>query len=154
MRVLNKLPKFLMGKDRRELKIRLCEAQNWHCCYCGVIVSNDPAHAGKAFHATFEHVIPMAQIKFESKYTAYQDRWYHRNHYDKRYWNYETLVIACQKCNSLRKTTDAYDFFNGELWKPENKLVLRLWHMKRVAVNQKDPVPILKVMGNFCRCNK
>lgn len=145
------MPKYLMSKDRRKLKIRLCESQNWHCCYCGIIVSIDSADIGKSNQATFEHVVPLAQVRYESEYTAYQERWYHRHYYDKRHWNYETLVIACHRCNRIRKTTDAMIFYEGQLWKQENKLKLKLWHMKQQFLWHKEP-KLLKAMGEFCKC--
>lgn len=142
------MPKYLMAYDRRILKERLCEAQNWHCCYCGRIVSNDPKDKFEPFHATFDHVEPMAKYR-----QNYRDRWYHSTHYDKNYWNYEILVIACNRCNNIRKATDAFDFYYGELWKPENRLKLKLWHMKRFFVDRGD-IGTLRAMGDYCECDK
>ncbi len=65
---------------RRRRRERLCEAQNWRCCYCAVTVSlevafNDPARA------TVEHVQA-------------------RCHGGRRTW--ENTAIACRRCNTTR----------------------------------------------------
>lgn len=140
-----------MAEARRKLKLRLCESQNWHCCYCGVIVSVDSADVGSDIQATFDHVVPLAQIRYDSRFTAYQERWYHRHHYDKKHWNYNVLVIACLRCNKVRKATDAYAFYEGELWKPEHKNKLKLYHMMQQYKWHCD-IGLLKAMGKYCKC--
>jgi 5-methylcytosine-specific restriction endonuclease McrA len=41
----------LNGEARRRVRIRLGEAQNWRCCYCGIALDPDTL--------TIEHVIPL-----------------------------------------------------------------------------------------------
>lgn len=138
------MPKYLMAEDRRKLRRRLCEAQNWRCCYCGIVVSDDKEDANKPFYATFDHVTPQATYA-----NSYSERWYHRNHYDKHHWNYNVLVIACGRCNSIRLATDAFAFSEGQLWKPENKLALKLYRM-RADFMSRGCVGTLKAMGSYC----
>lgn len=72
-------PRFEHGvKKSWELRLRLAEAQNWRCCYCGVVMSDrrkDPKFM------TFEHVIPR------SKGGSTQEA---------------NLVMACSTCNHAR----------------------------------------------------
>ncbi|MGI4941309.1 MAG: HNH endonuclease [Janthinobacterium lividum] len=60
-----------------ELRMRLAEAQNWRCCYCGCRMTEERGPA----QATFEHIVPR-----------------HRGGLDR----VENLVIACNDCNSAR----------------------------------------------------
>lgn len=68
---------------RRELRVLLCEAQNWRCCYCGIVMSIwlDGTHGRKRSDATIEHLTMRAN--------GGEDRW-------------ENCVAACQGCNSSR----------------------------------------------------
>lgn len=61
-----------------ENKMRLAEAQNWRCCYCGVRMT---LHCGGLDEATFEHVVPKSRGGTDGT---------------------ENLVIACFGCNSRR----------------------------------------------------
>lgn len=70
------------SRGNRELKIELCEAQNWRCCYCPSCVSlwDDGAKL-----ATFEHVVPLSKGGASDK---------------------TNLVIACRDCNNVRGNKD------------------------------------------------
>jgi 5-methylcytosine-specific restriction endonuclease McrA len=147
------MPCYLHGRQRRELKIRLCESQNWHCCYCGVIVSNEKEDINKPHHATFDHVVPMA-LHIKNAKTDRDKRFLRRGQWKhKKFWNYEVLVIACFRCNSVRKSIDAEDFYYGQMWKEENKLVRKLWQMK-TFFREHGNIGILNAMGDYCQCEK
>jgi 5-methylcytosine-specific restriction endonuclease McrA len=61
-----------------ELRRRLCEQQNWRCCYCGIRMEG----TGSANDApSFEHIMPL------SKGGSHE---------------LVNLVIACRKCNIER----------------------------------------------------
>lgn len=62
----------------RETLYRLCEAQNWRCCYCGCRMTDG---GNTLERATFEHVVPRA---FGGPDTE------------------SNLVIACMGCNNRR----------------------------------------------------
>lgn len=68
--------KFRGGAIRR-LRIALCEAQNWRCCYCTCRLTMRDWEDGGAF-PSFEHVVPRSKGG--------------SNHRD-------NLVIACEPCN-------------------------------------------------------
>jgi hypothetical protein len=55
---------------KRKMRIRLCEAQNWHCAYCGAPMEPETA--------TIEHVIPIS--------VGGANKW-------------ENMVAACGPCN-------------------------------------------------------
>lgn len=61
------------SRQRRALRHRLAEAQNWRCCYCG----------GECdfLSATIEHVQPLA--------FGGRDDWFN-------------LAMACKGCNEMR----------------------------------------------------
>ena len=67
------------------LKDRLCEAQNWRCCYCGVKMEDGGTKP------TFEHVIPR------SKGGAHEE---------------SNLVIACRDCN-MKRGNEMWDVHEG-----------------------------------------
>lgn len=62
----------------RRLRKKLCESQNWRCCYCGIRLSETPFQKDSA---TIEHVVPR--------------KWGGSNKED-------NLVIACGECNVRR----------------------------------------------------
>ena len=85
---------------RRNRLIRLCESQNWRCCYCGVrldISANDgPSDPDNM--ATRDHVVPRSETRslpHKVKIKICQDN----------------LVASCCKCNKLRGDMNAIDFF-------------------------------------------
>lgn len=140
------MPKYLAGRAKHELKRRLCEAQNWHCCYCGIIVSNNKKDINEDFYATFEHIIPQSYLK-----NNYRNRWYFNNYRPKAYWNYNSLVIACFKCNNRRKATNLEDFVAGEFWKDENALFFKLYKMRNAFIRHGN-LGTLKAMSAYCSC--
>lgn len=81
------------------LKIQLCEAQNWRCCYCGTHVDFDRERGdgnSKSNNATLEHV--------ETRSNNGSDTW-------------DNLVIACRRCNNLRSNyVSAYQFYEDRLF--------------------------------------
>jgi uncharacterized protein (TIGR02646 family) len=46
----DKMVRRMNGEARRRVKTRLGEAQNWRCCYCGIVLDESTL--------TIEHVIP------------------------------------------------------------------------------------------------
>jgi hypothetical protein len=66
---------------RRNIRIRLAEAQNWRCCWCGVSCVQDPSDGPTGVLATIEHVIPRGH--------GGTDCWFN-------------LVMACYNCNHAR----------------------------------------------------
>lgn len=75
----------------REVRERLSEAQNHHCCYCGVTFGS----TGPGSMATVEHVRARA-----SGGTNRQ----------------ANLVMACSRCNGLRGSGNAYQFCERRSW--------------------------------------
>lgn len=73
------------AKYRRQDRIRLCEAQGWRCCYCGVVMEIETA--------TTEHVQPLSM--------GGKDTW-------------ENSVAACAPCNAAhgRVTANFFDLRN------------------------------------------
>lgn len=147
------MPSFLVGHERKRLKIRLCESQNWRCCYCGIQVSIEKEDVNKPHSATFEHVVPMAYHIREAT-SIRMKRWLRKGaNRHKRYWNYNVLVIACRSCNGLRKSIDAEAFFNGQMWKPENRLIRKL-HQMGAYFKSRGGIAVLKAMGDYCYCER
>jgi 5-methylcytosine-specific restriction endonuclease McrA len=149
-----------MGRDRRKLKERLCESQNWRCCWCGTKVEIGKEFENKPNEATFEHIIPLCQHAYDAptediRRSIMRKKWIH-----KEQWNYDKLAIACRKCNTRRKSTDAIAFYEGKLWLDENKTALKLWHMKaRFLDNNRKPGfqvnwGLLEAMGRVCSCQQ
>lgn len=68
------------------LRVRLSEAQNWKCCWCGCQTIEDPK---KANSATIEHVIPKAR--------GGTDDW-------------DNLAMSCQRCNTKRAIAGVDEF--------------------------------------------
>lgn len=62
-----------------DLRRRICEEQNWRCCYCGCR-TNENDHTGWRL-PTMEHIIPKR---------------------DGGPCSYENTVLACQRCNNER----------------------------------------------------
>ena len=75
-----------MGYPDRRI-VRLSEAQNHRCCYCGCIMTFDQ---NQETSVTRDHVMP--------KVFGGNNSW-------------ENLVAACFKCNVLRGNVDAYRFY-------------------------------------------
>jgi 5-methylcytosine-specific restriction endonuclease McrA len=106
---------------RRDLLVRLSEAQNHRCCYCGVHTSYVKC---QDHTATIEHLVPQAQGGTDA---------------------YDNCVMACLDCNNKRKTMDAMLFFEGKLWLPEMDLTRELMSKMRAFVRVGD-VRILRAM--------
>ena len=70
----------LLCKAGQAMKIRLAEAQNWRCCYCGCRMDKTERRR----EPTFEHVIPRALGGSDDE---------------------SNLVIACCACNQDRGAT-------------------------------------------------
>jgi hypothetical protein len=68
--------------------VRLCEAQNWRCCYCGCRFGDVP---NADDYPSTDHVVPLSMD-------------------GERTW--ENEVAACRRCNALRGATDAFEFFD------------------------------------------
>ena len=71
------------------MKIAMCEAQNWRCCYCKFIVKIVFGRSNEQNAATIEHIIPRA------KGGGDEDK---------------NLVIACNLCNVVRNHANPYRF--------------------------------------------
>ena len=74
---------------RKRQFIRICEAQNWRCCYCGVateLSGNGPTTA------TREEVVARSTGGGREQ---------------------ANTVMACARCNSTRMSGDAFAFFRG-----------------------------------------
>lgn len=77
------------ARRRQRLLLRLCEAQNWRCCYCGVVTEwgdDGPRQA------TREHV---KATSLGGKSTA------------------KNGVMACKRCNTTRGNGCAFTFMRG-----------------------------------------
>ncbi len=73
---------------RRKIKLRLSEAQNWRCCYCGIRMEG----SGNEDNApTFEHVVPLRDGGVNTPD--------------------ENIVIACRSCNMTRGRRE--EFLHG-----------------------------------------
>ena len=77
----------------RKLFIRISEAQNWRCCYCGVRTTTRGDNRVPNY-ATFEHILPKC--------------WSGDEHPD-------NLVMACVTCNSKRGTRMSNGNYSTEL---------------------------------------
>lgn len=75
----------------------LCEAQNWRCCYCGIVFSDD---LDSDAYPSLEHVIPFA-----ANGTA---EWVNE-------------VMACTLCNRARGAMRAERYLQFVLWKGREK---------------------------------
>lgn len=92
-----------MSKPRyRQLRLRLSEAQNHHCAYCGVIMEHRGIYNPHDYSAngllsplstTIDHIIPQCK---GGK------------------WTYNNCVAACAKCNNERSNKDPYQFFRAK----------------------------------------
>jgi hypothetical protein len=72
---------------------RLCEAQNWRCCYCGItLATGRPGNDT----ATMEHVVP--------KVAGGSNDW-------------SNLVAACKLCNNARSAMKALKYLRYVKWK-------------------------------------
>lgn len=91
----------------RTRKLRLCEAQNWRCCYCGHEVELYYGFVEKPNAATKEHV--------QSKKHGGSD-------------SDENLVIACYQCNVLRDLSDPYHFHAVVVELFKNPDIKAKWH--------------------------
>lgn len=74
--------------ERQFLKRKLCERQNWRCCYCGRHVIMDVITSHPLL-ATFEHVVRRTDGGGDEE---------------------ENLVIACGECNFDRGAISAYEY--------------------------------------------
>lgn len=74
----------------RFLAVQLAEAQNWHCAYCGCIMTDDPNGAQGRTSLTIDHIIPRSR----------------GGHY-----SYINCVAACFPCNHERGAIDAFLFY-------------------------------------------
>ena len=88
------VPRADMPGDYRRLLRRLCEAQNWRCCYCGIEMTVGVHN--KTDCATLEHVIP--------KSAGGSAEW-------------DNLVAACRLCNNARGAMYARRFLQMVIWK-------------------------------------
>ena len=91
----------------QKVKIALCEAQNWRCCYCNFPVAFIPGETEEQSAATFEHVIPLA-----------------RGGKDKL----NNLVIACMLCNNTRSRGNHERFARVIKRLLMNPLIKSSWH--------------------------
>jgi hypothetical protein len=75
---------------KRERLRSLCEAQNWHCCYCAVVIDNElpPEHPNRA---TTDH--------YHATSKGGSDEW-------------ENLIAACYACNHARGDLPARWFYH------------------------------------------
>jgi hypothetical protein len=65
--------------ERRKVRARLAEAQNWRCCYCGVRMKDTPHDPASA---TLEAIVPKSRGG---------------NPFD-----VDNLAVACLQCNLVR----------------------------------------------------
>lgn len=102
-----------MNPLTREKLVRLCEAQNWRCCYCGI-----PMEIGRPGDdtPTFEHVVP--------KIAEGSDRW-------------ENLVAACRLCNNARSAMKAETYLRFVRWKGRIKAA-RYAHRLRAKLQRRE----------------
>lgn len=75
--------------ERQYKRVRLCEAQNWRCCYCGCEVTVEGGQPGNPAFATFEHVQRRCEGGSDDP---------------------ENLTIACVPCNNFRHTAPAEEY--------------------------------------------
>lgn len=82
----------LNSRAKKEYLIKLSGEQNHRCAYCGddLILHCDKTKYQQRRKATIDHVIPVSE----------------GGTYD-----YENLVAACAQCNSVKQSTNAYEFF-------------------------------------------
>lgn len=90
----------------------LCEAQNWRCCYCGVVMVRGEQGPDSA---SVEHVVPRVAG-------------------GAREW--ENEVAACKLCNESRGAMYARQYFQMVQWKGREKAVK--WARRRVAKRRAD----------------
>lgn len=87
-------PRTLSGAQAQTLA-RVCERQNWRCCFCGVRMPfEDTSHP---HHATRDHIIPRSE--FRSNPRRY------------RRFMSDNIVAACYSCNNQRGDRNASVFF-------------------------------------------
>jgi len=90
-------------RQRRALRpqlVRLCEAQNWRCCYCGVHMTTS---ARRDRSPSIEHVVP--------RFVGGSDDW-------------ENLVAACRLCNQGRGLMRAERYLTLVKWKGRRRAAL------------------------------
>ena len=102
-------------KNRRKLE-RLCEAQNWRCCYCGCALEIGD-------NATVEHVLAKGSGGNSS------------------YWN---TVAACVSCNTRMDTMAPADKAGGDL-PPEILSSLTLAYIQRIATEELEAAHVRKI---------
>ena len=68
---------------RIAMRRRLAEAQNWRCCYCGCVTTDEAGRDSSPRQATLEHIVPRALGGPDHE---------------------SNLVIACAACNGRRGT--------------------------------------------------
>lgn len=94
---------------RTEVLTRLCEAQNWRCCYCGISMRWASGRGHDA--ATIEHVIPKSAGGPISSW-----------------WN---LVAACNLCNSSRASMNAEKYLQLVVCKGRRKAALYAQRLRK-----------------------
>lgn len=72
---------------RAWLRSRAGEAQNWKCCWCGIVTTDSGRRQG-----TLEHIIPVSMGGKDV---------------------IENVALACRKCNSMRGNTPVDEFLSG-----------------------------------------
>lgn len=74
-----------------ELRTRLAEAQNWKCCWCGSVMTEERKRWNSS---TTEHVHPKSQGGPDDA---------------------ENFAVACNRCNNKRGDMDTEDFMKFAL---------------------------------------
>lgn len=75
--------------NAKYIRVRLAEAQNWKCCWCGC---NTTGSYGLKHSATTEHVIPRSNGGTD---------------------DVDNLAMACSKCNHKRGTQEVDTFMDS-----------------------------------------
>jgi 5-methylcytosine-specific restriction endonuclease McrA len=88
----------------------LCEAQNWHCCYCGIVMIADGPQGDDS--ASIEHVVP--------KTAGGSDTW-------------DNLVAACRLCNNARSAMQPEKYLRFVQWMGRRKAA-RYAHRLRARI--------------------
>lgn len=139
-------------RDKHGMRMRLSEAQNHKCCYCGVVTSIEKKDKNQPYFATIEHVEAKFNYRRDRrKITIRRGGRKKRKficYYKKGANNWSILAMACQKCNNLRKGMDAFIFFYRQMWQ-EPWLSRKLYYL-RDAFIRKGNLGALKVMHQFC----
>jgi CRISPR/Cas system Type II protein with McrA/HNH and RuvC-like nuclease domain len=93
--------------EKLRLKIRLCERQNWRCCYCKFRVEFVRSTNQSLNFPTIEHVIPNSE--YGSK-------------------GIKNTVMACLLCNRLRGVLDCSKFDEVIQELLEDTELREVWH--------------------------